>query len=219
MFCVYRATFDNGKEYIGKTGSLHKRKRTHKYEAAKGTDTKFYRAIRKHGFPKRWSILGYYSKEKDALNAEIEFIAKFDSFKRGYNSTKGGDGCSGYKKSIDEISRWSAKMKEYYKTHPGSRKGSIVSKETREKLSKSLKGRISNRRGAILSTDSKNKMRKAKISVSRPIYMYESSNPSNAYFFSSVSIGSKLLRLDRGNLRKVVQGKHSQICGYKAEFV
>lgn len=94
---IYRCTnILNGKVYIGFTTDLKKRISVH-LSSSKKEDTKFYRAIRKYGKDNFvWEVI-YQSLDFDhCLNImEGYFITLYDSYKRGYNSTTGGDGAKG----------------------------------------------------------------------------------------------------------------------------
>lgn len=87
----------NGKRYVGQTTQgLRQRIAEHICRFNLGErDHKLYQAMRKYGlsnfvFEELCCVLK--PEYLDAL--EIEFIAKFNSFRRGYNMTCGGDGVS-----------------------------------------------------------------------------------------------------------------------------
>lgn len=106
---IYCATCKvNGKQYVGKTIKKFKiRKRSHKTDAYSSNqdgsykiDGYFQRAIRKHGFESfEWEVLEDNVPENKLDAREIYWIAKLGTFGNGYNSTKGGEGASGYKHS------------------------------------------------------------------------------------------------------------------------
>lgn len=84
----------NNKVYIGQTTQLvEERFKQHMKPCAEKFNYKIYKAIAKYGKDKF-----YYDiiEEKIPINKlnekEIFYIELFDSFKNGYNSTKGGDG-------------------------------------------------------------------------------------------------------------------------------
>lgn len=82
----------NDKVYIGQTTqTLNIRFTNHKMASRTGEDTKFYRAIRKHGEDKFWIEL-IEKVEIEKLNErERYWIKYYDSYYNGYNSTFGGD--------------------------------------------------------------------------------------------------------------------------------
>lgn len=82
------------KWYIGKTQAQEgKRYRTHIDNVAKGKHSKFYNSVRKHGWNNfKYNVL-YRETNKDKLKLlERRTIRKYDSYRNGYNATKGGDG-------------------------------------------------------------------------------------------------------------------------------
>jgi len=111
-FIVYKATCtETNKSYIGYTNSnkgFERRKYEHYNNAFNDCKSKFYNALRKYPDKFEWEILEESIKTKDeAKKREICLIFEFNSYKNGYNSTKGGDGgdLSEYRKyKIKEIS-------------------------------------------------------------------------------------------------------------------
>ena len=94
----------NTKVYIGKTyDTIEARFKSHIRDSKRFIDRPLYKAINKYGHEK-FSIehLGSY-QEGDLEAAEIEEIAKFDSYNNGYNATLGGDGKRYLQVSDDEI--------------------------------------------------------------------------------------------------------------------
>lgn len=93
----------NNKVYIGKTyKSLSERFKAHISEH-KIKDRPLYRAMRKYGIENFYiENLGSYSENELEL-AEIEAIQFYNSYEKGYNATKGGDGKRYLKVSDDEI--------------------------------------------------------------------------------------------------------------------
>jgi group I intron endonuclease len=132
IYSIYKATcIINNKPYIGFTINLRKRIVSHKHYS-KFDDSKFYDAIKKHGFDNfKWEII-YQSKDGEHTLKVMEnhFIEQYDSYRNGYNSTLGGDGTLDYKHTEESKKKISE-----------SHKGRIFTKEWKEKLSKSGKGR------------------------------------------------------------------------------
>ncbi len=88
MTIVYKATFTNGKCYIGITNDLSKRKYSHKKKSESGYSTYFYNAVRKYGFDSiKWEILYKFENRLDAENMEIRLIQEI---KPNYNIAIGG---------------------------------------------------------------------------------------------------------------------------------
>lgn len=96
---IYKATnLVTNKIYIGQTKrSLHERIKGH-YDTAINGKFKFCKALRKYNKDDwKWEIIEEADIESlDTL--EIKYIAKFDTYKNGYNSTLGGGGVRGVKK-------------------------------------------------------------------------------------------------------------------------
>lgn len=95
----------NGKVYIGQTVDLSSRMSSHKNKATY-IKNKFYNAVRKYGWANfNYSVIA--KVESDSLESvtelldklEIEYIAQYDSYYHGYNSTLGGHSKRGYKLS------------------------------------------------------------------------------------------------------------------------
>lgn len=93
MYIVYKHEL-NGKEYIGYTRlTLEERLHKHYLNAMSGIDTHFYRAIRKYGIDNVKSEILCESNSFDEIKLkEIFYIKEYDTYKSGYNMTKGGDG-------------------------------------------------------------------------------------------------------------------------------
>jgi group I intron endonuclease len=98
---IYKATNTvNGKVYVGLTSmGLKKRKTKHLYEAKKKAyNSAFHAAIRKNGVSKfLWEVIDKSDSMDDLYKKESYWISFFNSYKDGYNLTKGGEGNLGYK--------------------------------------------------------------------------------------------------------------------------
>lgn len=91
---IYRATNTiNGKCYIGQTrGELEIRKRKHINAARNGSNTNFYKAIRKYGEDAFvWDIICEAKTAKELNFLETYYIGFYDSIHHGYNMIDGGD--------------------------------------------------------------------------------------------------------------------------------
>ena len=134
---IYKVTNkDNGKVYIGPSVEIGKRWRQHM--TAKD-DIYFHKAIQKYGVENfEWEVIEQ-CKKKDLDEREIYWIEYYDSFNKGYNCTKGGEGNSGegnpnwkggisldpeYSKQWYEVNKEKIKekMKEHYETNKEKRK-------------------------------------------------------------------------------------------------
>lgn len=100
MAFIYRIVNKvNGKSYIGKTeGTVEKRFKHHlaDYKKEHFKDRPLYRALLKYGI-ENFGVETIEETE-NAVEREIYWIAFYDTFGKGYNATRGGDG----KPYIDE---------------------------------------------------------------------------------------------------------------------
>ena len=125
IYSIYKATNkSNGKIYIGFDSNWPKRRNEHKTDS-KRRKTKFCNAIKKYGWDSfEWEVI-YQSKDYNHTLEKMEnkFIVEYDSYRNGYNSTLGGEGSKGIKLS-----------KEHKNKISKSNKGKKVSEETKELL-------------------------------------------------------------------------------------
>lgn len=97
-FEIYCHRSPSGKRYVGVTGrGMLVRWGEHVRKAKEGKrDSKFYRAIRKHGADSfTHEILDVLTTEAGALNAEKLWIKELDTYRNGYNETFGSVGTYG----------------------------------------------------------------------------------------------------------------------------
>lgn len=97
-YLVYKITCaNNNKIYIGQTyNSIENRLNEHFSKARNGVDTKFYRAIRKHGEGNFYiEILEEVSSQEELDDREFYWILHFDTVKKGYNSKNSKGKCGG----------------------------------------------------------------------------------------------------------------------------
>ena len=88
---IIRNTINN-KVYIGQTTqTIGIRFTNHKMASRTGEDTKFYRAMRKHGEENFYPELLEQVEVEDLNDRERYWIKYYDSYYNGYNSTLGGD--------------------------------------------------------------------------------------------------------------------------------
>lgn len=121
----------NGKMYVGKTNNFERRKMEHFHKEE--SCPILQRALAKYGKEnfEMIPILTFKTTKLNVLNnilnqLEIFYIKKYNTFRSGYNVTKGGEGTSGYK------------HKEITKQKIGAvHKNKIVTLETKAKMSKS----------------------------------------------------------------------------------
>ena len=85
----------NGHKYVGQSKNIQKRFTNHHcvdYLNPKNCcyNTKFYRALRKYGLDHFIVAVLEECKVEELDKKEIQYIQQYDSFKNGYNSTRGG---------------------------------------------------------------------------------------------------------------------------------
>ena len=90
---IYIATNqENLKSYVGQTTDLELRKRNHRKSMRAGSDTHFHNALRKYDETAfEWRILEKNIPLERLGTREVLWIAFYDSYHNGYNSTEGDD--------------------------------------------------------------------------------------------------------------------------------
>lgn len=94
---IYKFTCKiNQKSYIGQSSNINNRYNSHMNNYLNKNlndyNTKFYKALRKYGFENfNFEILEIINDISKLNKREIYWIDKFNSFKEGYNSNKGGE--------------------------------------------------------------------------------------------------------------------------------
>ena len=147
IYSIYRITNKlNNKIYIGFDSCWPKRKYSHRYFLNK-RNQHLYFAFRKYGWDNFiWDVI-YQSKDgQHCLNVmENYFINEYDSFKKGYNETRGGEGTLGRiskestKIKISQKLKNKPKSKEHIEKMASTRKGKVPSEESLKKRSESMK--------------------------------------------------------------------------------
>jgi group I intron endonuclease len=125
---IYKVTnLINNKIYIGKTiQDLNLRKHNHYNQSLRGSQTKFHKALLKYNKSEFiWEII-YKCISTDELNIMEEYyINQYNSFKKGYNMTKGGDGGVTYKKGDILYEKIKHKLGKWKNGNPGATKQAI----------------------------------------------------------------------------------------------
>lgn len=139
MRYIYKSTNNaSGKSYVGQTNDVDRRQEEHIADAMHGSDCHFHRAIRKYGKESfTWTLI---EECEDHLSNEREafWIDHFGTFVDGYNMTTGGD--SSFERTVISVDT-RRKMSE---SHMGERNhnfGVPKSEETKRKMSEAQKGR------------------------------------------------------------------------------
>jgi group I intron endonuclease len=169
----------NNKQYVGKTlSTIQKRWNGHCNCAMRGKCNKFYSAIRKYGKDSfTWTCLGMHNAlTKKELNEilsseEIRLIAKFNTFKEGYNSTAGGEGsinCVPWNKNKKGMYTSTEETKQKQRLSHLGLKHKPMSEEGRKNISKyhaDFSGRKHPYYGKKMSKEEKEKNRKFHIGL------------------------------------------------------
>ena len=141
--------FPNNKVYIGKADDWDIRWKQHKKPTLKYFQYILYRAMFKYGWKNiKTQILERFednASEEFMFEREKYFIAKYNSFEKGYNMTRGGPGREW---NNDSKVSHSTRMKEYHAS---------LSKEAKEKISKKKSKRMK-KYHASLTDEQKQKM-------------------------------------------------------------
>ncbi len=183
----------NGKVYIGQTiYPIEQRFTEHINKALNGKKSHLCYAIRKYSVINFSLELLETCNSLDEMNGyEIKYIAKYDSFRNGYNMTLGGAGRSGYdykvsKKTRKKISEANKRRFKDPKNHPmygkhtipwnkglkgsqiGWNKGMKMNADFREKCSKAKKGCIPWNKGIKMSQEFRKKISIARTGCTSP---------------------------------------------------
>ena len=213
-YTVYKHTSPSGKVYIGITSSPVNRRwqngkgyRQHRY---------FNAAIQKYGWQNfTHEILFSNLSKYDACEKEKELIMLYNSTDRrfGYNQSTGGESgacgvhpsqetieklrraSTGRKRGVEELKKFSEKMRG----HP-------VSKETREKISNSLKGKP--------HKHSQETLRKIAIANGKPVICIETGE-----IFCSVADASRSIGKSYTSVWNVVSGKKITAGGFHWKYL
>ena len=142
IYSIYKATnIITGKCYIGFDSNWPARKTKHLFDVvnpnSKSYNCNFYRALRKYGIENfTWEILYQSLDGPHCLNTmESHFISEYNSFQKGYNMTKGGEGTLGKQSWLGRKHSEETKLKMSMR-----QKGKIRSKEHSANISKAKKG-------------------------------------------------------------------------------
>ena len=134
---IYKYVSPSGKVYIGQTVNEKHRRRLFMNLGCSYGGVKIDNARKKYGpdnfeYTVLVKVTGDEPEEfRSYLNQlEVGFIRMYDSYNNGYNSTKGGEGVSGY--TISDETR-----EKLIRSHIGKKR----SEESKKKQSESLKGR------------------------------------------------------------------------------
>lgn len=170
-FIIYKHTSPSGKSYIGLTSkTMEERLNGHVNHAIRGASTSFHQSIRKYGIESFKSEVLIDSIETllEAESIEIFYISFYNTYKCGYNDTRGGRGTSVDYRFFDQ---------EWRNNISKSRIGIKLSQEHKDNISKSCSGEKNGMYGRTgetnpnfgktLSEETKEKIKKSNIGQTR----------------------------------------------------
>ena len=243
MIGIYKITNKiNGKCYIGQSINIEQRLKDHRNCKA---NKPLYRAFKKYGIENfDFEVLEECSKEE--LNEkEIYYIAFYNSTTdgNGYNLEHGGEfkdiilceeakkkQVENYKLTIQNMPK--EDFKEWHKKIGAKHKGKTISKEQRDKISKSLKEyykdannrkRLSeNRKGKGLSLSTRLKIsmvqKEAMKKYCKKVFQYDLQDNLITTYESLNAIRYKL-KIPINNICQCCNGKRKTAYGYKWKYV
>lgn len=102
---IYLAKSPSGKMYIGLTSRTLKRRVQDHYSSARtGSHYTFHKALRKYDKKVKFRVLNSGLTLDEAKDLEVGYIALFNTLRKGYNDSSGGESRYGIKHS-DETKR------------------------------------------------------------------------------------------------------------------
>lgn len=252
-YSVYKHTFPNGKVYIGITSMKPERRWRNGSGYSANKQRLMNRAIQKYGWHNiKHEILFDGLTKKEAEQKEIELITKYKSnrIKFGYNVEKGGNstgkiseetkkkigiankGREVSKETREKLSMASKGRTPWNKGKSSWNKGVPMTKESKKKLSKSLKGRYANennpfygkthteetkkkiresRKGKQLSEETKEKISKT---LGKKVMCIETDT-----IYLSIRDAERQTEINHCNISSCCNGKQKTAGGYHWVFV
>lgn len=210
----------NGKRYVGQTiRKFEERQAQHKKDS-EVCDYKLYRAIRKYGWDNfNWAVIVEGVESVESLNSlEQYWIKELDTFKNGYNSTTGGEGCivsDDTKKKMSESHKGKHLSEEHRKKLSESHKGKQFSEETKKKISESKKGRhFSEETRRKLSE----RLKGANNPCSKPVLQLDKETGEVIAEFAGLREAERVTGIHKGHISNVCRGKRKSSGGYYWQY-
>lgn len=191
----------NNKKYIGITKQVPE-KRWGNNGKRYTSSSHFYNAIRKYGWDNFKHLILYQNMTgKEAREKEVKLIAHYNTLnnKFGYNQTKGGDGCLGFKMSKESRN----KMKLIASNR-------VRSNETREKMRRIMTGRK-------FTQEWKNKIRDGRFGENNPSakeIVQLDTNYKFIKYFPYMRMAEKELGINISHISATCLGKEKTASGF-----
>jgi len=197
IYSIYKATNNiNGKVYIGFDSNWPRRKMEHKSHSKNKCETQtLHKAIKKYGWNNfEWEVI-YQSLDRDYCLNKMEsyFIEEYNSFKYGYNMTKGGEGTFGLKSWLGKKHSKETKLKI-----SSSNKGKIKTEEHLRKISKAQTGKSKGFRTEIQKKKISDSLKGRKPTEMTPDIRKKISNSMRKKVFSEEHRRKTIENLPRG---------------------
>lgn len=213
-----------GSTYFGVTNNFKRRMNEHQ-RGVLGGNRKLYNSIRKYGWDNfEIDIVMIVKCRSEVLELEKFYIAEFDTFKNGLNSTTGGDGASTGSdhcfatpiilKDIDTEEEIYFDCMKYAVKWLGLSSSSGISAILDDKCSqKQVFTKDKKRRFAVKRADDPSIWDLAIFRLEKKIKMRDiDSKKNDDIIFDSIKEGAIWLGVKSGNLSAVLRGKCNQVC-------
>ena len=200
----------NNKIYIGKTEfSIEKRWKEHLRDSKKNLDRPLYRAMNKYGIEN--FDIEQVEKTDSPVEREQYWIEYYNSFKNGYNATKGGDGSPYIDRKL---------VIETYKQIQNCKKTAEILNIHIDSVYKILKSN---------NIERKSSQEISKECSGKPVYMLDKKDLRILRVFASMKEAAKYIQEQTNNntdlrgmashIREVCQGKRKTAYGYSWKFL
>lgn len=205
MAYIYKITnLINGKKYVGKTSKTVKRRWNQHISDSKKErckDRPLYRAFNKYGIENFSIEIIEECKIEQSSDREQFWIKKFNTYKNGYNATKGGDG---------SLSINSDKIYKLYQSGNNVEQIHNITGYDKGTIAKWLDNQ------GITQKDRRNRADKAKI---RPIEQLDKDTGKVINNFVSIKAAyNSLGKQHSGHIASVCNGKRKVAYGYKWRY-
>lgn len=208
MGYIYKITNTvNNKHYIGKTekSDPYKRWKEHIYASKqlRNKNRPLYRAINKYGSENFAFEVLFYAFDSSIM--EIYFIELYNSCRKGYNATFGGDG-KAYKDKKDVV--------PLYNVHKSIAKVALLTGLCTETVSDELKNK-----GVKVLTCSEVSVLNAKQVVLLDLNIEFRSSKEAACYIKNIGLSNSTIKHIRATIQKCCAGKEKRGYGFTWKYV